>query len=661
VKLLNRFRIKAKLLLLVALSAISLIAATLAGAAFLHDRMLTDRVDKLRSVVETAAGLAKSLEDDAAAGRVTHDEAIARFRQNMRSMWFDNHADYLLAATMDGIFIVNAAAPKIEGTRGTKDKNGNMIVDMFLSAVKSGDEGFVRYLYPKPGQTELQPKLAYVMRFKPWNAFIATGVYIDDIDTEYAGILAKLGLLDLGILVVVGVIALAVSGDIAGALGSLESKMAQLAKGDLAVEITEGARTDEVGDMARAVAVFKANAIIKNELEEAQERAQAAQLRRQEEIAQLVGFFGRSVGGVFTTLSETSANITESSTALEESATETGSETALALTEAGQTALTVQTVAAASQQLSVSISEIGRQASDSQRISTAAMRQSDEVVAKVGELRDAARQIGTVVELISSIAGQTNLLALNATIEAARAGEAGRGFAVVATEVKSLAAQTAKATEQIGGQIGAIQMATSRAADAIQEIAGTVREVNEIAVTIASSVVEQAAATQEIARSVDLVSSTTASIARSIERVKGVVTGNGATASEVRRTAATLASESGSLSDEVTDFLAALKGLSDGGHLLSYEMNNPATVVLDGRTIAGRVIRMSPGTALFVGSLAAAAGTSLELRIEGFDSPIRARFVDAGADGIHLQLPLGHAQLNATAQTLARLGLKSAA
>jgi hypothetical protein len=333
----------------------------------------------------------------------------------------------------------------------------------------------------------------------------------------------------------------------------------------------------------------------------------------------------------------------------------------LALNEAGQTAQTVQTVAAASQQLAASIGEIGRQAGESQRISTAAMQQSDEVAIKVGELRDAAQQIGAVVELISSIAGQTNLLALNATIEAARAGDAGKGFAVVATEVKSLAAQTAKATEQIGGQIGAIQMATARAADAIQEIAGTVREVNEIAMTIASAVVEQAAATQEIARSVDSVSGTTANIARTMERVKGVVTGNGATASEVRRTAANLASESGTLSDEVTDFLAALKGLSDGGQLLSYEMNNPATVILDGRTISGRVVRMSPGTALFVGSLVAPAGASLELRIEGFDSPMRARFVNAGADGVHLQLPLGHAQLHSTAQALARLGLKSAA
>jgi methyl-accepting chemotaxis protein len=375
----------------------------------------------------------------------------------------------------------------------------------------------------------------------------------------------------------------------------------------------------------------------------------------------LVGFFGRSVSGVLTALSAASQNMTQSSTALEQSASDTGTQTKLVLNEIEETAQTVQTVAAASQELSASIGEIGRQASQSQHITTAAIRQSDEVVEKVAELRTAAERIGSVVELINSIAGQTNLLALNATIEAARAGDAGKGFAVVASEVKSLAAQTAKATEQIGGQIGAIQAATVRAAEAIQGIAGTVRQVNEIALAIAAAVVQQTAATAEIARSVELVSGNTANVARSMERVRGVVDGNGATASEVGRTATTLSSESGTLSDEVKDFLAALGELGDSEQLLTYEMNAPATVVLDGRTITGRVIKMSPGTALFAGPLSAAAGAPMELRIEGFDRPMHVRFVETGGGGVHLQLPLDHEHLNNAAQTLARLGLKVAA
>jgi methyl-accepting chemotaxis protein len=457
------------------------------------------------------------------------------------------------------------------------------------------------------------------------------------------------------------VLALVIGRGITVPLTGMTSAMAQLAAGDRSVEVPARDNTDEIGAMARAVEVFKQEAIAKHALEEKQGRTQATQSRRQEEIGQLVGFFGRSVSGVLTALSAASQNMTQSSTALEQSASDTGTQTKLVLNAIEETAQTVQTVAAASQELSASIGEIGRQASQSQHITTAAIRQSDEVVEKVAELRTAAERIGSVVELINSIAGQTNLLALNATIEAARAGDAGKGFAVVASEVKSLAAQTAKATEQIGGQIGAIQAATVRAAEAIQGIAGTVRQVNEIALAIATAVVQQTAATAEIARSVELVSGNTANVARSMERVRGVVDGNGATASEVGRTATTLSSESGTLSEEVKDFLAALEELGDAEQLLSYEMNAPATVILDGRTITGRVIKMSPGTALFAGPLSAAAGAPMELRIEGFDRPMHVRFVETGGGGVHLQLPLDHEHLNNAAQTLARLVLKVAA
>ncbi len=289
------------------------------------------------------------------------------------------------------------------------------------------------------------------------------------------------------------------------------------------------------------------------------------------------------------------------------------------------------------------------------------MQQSEEVVAKVTELRTAADQIGTVVDLINSIAGQTNLLALNATIEAARAGDAGKGFAVVASEVKSLAAQTARATDQIGSQIGAMQAATVRAAEAIQGIAGTVRQVNEIAMAIAGAVVQQTSATQEIARSVELVSGNTANVTESMGRVQLAVSGSGENAADVRLTASSLATESGTLSDEVKDFLTALEDLGDGEKLISYNMNAAATVTLEGRTVTGRVTRMSPGTALFVGPLTASPGTVVELQVDGVNRALRARYIGATAAGVDLQLSLGHENLAYAAQALARLGLQVAA
>jgi methyl-accepting chemotaxis protein len=438
--------------------------------------------------------------------------------------------------------------------------------------------------------------------------------------------------------------------------------MKRLASGNEAVEIDGRDRGDEIGAIAEAVEMFKQNMIAKrlrDEKDAAERMAKAA--RRQEEIDQLVGFFGRSVGGVFKALSAASANMALTSSSLETSAADTGHQSRQVLDEVGQTSATVQTVAAASQELSASIDEIGRQASESSRISSAAMKQTDDVVAKVTALRGAAQQIGTVVELINNIASQTNLLALNATIEAARAGESGRGFAVVANEVKSLAGQTAKATDEIGGQVAAIQAATLGAAEAIQGIAGTVHQVNEIAVSIASAVVEQAAATQEITRSVELVSSTTASVAQSMTLVSNAVGSNGDSAAEVKRTAETLSAESGTLSNEVKDFLAALQDLGDGQALRILDLSAPATATINGSSIAGRVIKLSPGFALFAGALTAAPGTPLGLRIDGIDRDLPARFIEAGDGGVYLQLPLSHDHLTYMGQALTRLDMAAAA
>jgi methyl-accepting chemotaxis protein len=448
---------------------------------------------------------------------------------------------------------------------------------------------------------------------------------------------------------------------IARPISGMTAAMKVLASGNTAVDIPGHGQGGEIGGMAEAVEIFKANAIEKHKLEEREAVQQSIRARRQEEVDQLVGFFGRSVGGVFAALSAASTNMARTSSSLETSAADTGSQTQSVLNEVGQTAATVQTVAAASQELSASIEEIGRQASESSRISSAAMNQTDDVVAKVADLRGAAQQIGTVVELISNIASQTNLLALNATIEAARAGDAGKGFAVVASEVKSLANQTAKATEEIGGQIAAIQAATLGAAEAIQGIAGIVRQVNEIAVSIASAVIEQGSATQEITRSVELVSANTANVAQSMTLVSNAVGSNGESAAEVKRTAETLSAESGTLSSEVKDFLGALQNLGDGQKLRSLDLNAPATATIAGRDVQGRVLKLSPGFALFAGPLTAAPGTLLDLRIDGIDRHLPARFVEAGDGGVYLQLPLSHEHLAYMGQALTRLGLSAAA
>jgi methyl-accepting chemotaxis protein len=375
----------------------------------------------------------------------------------------------------------------------------------------------------------------------------------------------------------VGLLALLIARGIVGPLSRLTLGMKELADGNFGAVLPGLDRKDEVGDMAKAVETFKIKAEQKARDEaEVQTAGRAALTRRQEKMDQLIGLFGRNVSGSFKSLSGASADMSRTSNSLESVAQTTGNQATLVLGEVGQTSMNIQTVAAASQELSASISEIGRQATESAHGSTLAMQQAEDMVAKVEELRGAADQIGNVVKLINTIAGQTNLLALNATIEAARAGESGRGFAVVAGEVKALADQTAKATSDIASQVASIQAATNGAAEAIQGITTTIRGVNETAVAIATAVEQQGAATQEIARSIESVTANAASMTRSMQQVQGAVDATTGNAAEVKRTSAALSADTDRLSREVQEFLSSLGDLGESRQLCALDVNLPA-------------------------------------------------------------------------------------
>ncbi len=442
---------------------------------------------------------------------------------------------------------------------------------------------------------------------------------------------------------------------VVGPLKASIATMNRLAQGDLGADTPAPRSRDEIGEIMAALMVFKENAIEKHRLEDSQAAGRAASKARQEEINQLIGFFGRSMSGSFGSLSGASADMSRTSTSLESAAQITGTQATQVLSEVEQTSLAIQTVASASQQLSASIDEIGRQASESARGSSVAMQQAEDVVGKVDELRKAAEQIGNVVKLINSIASQTNLLALNATIEAARAGDAGRGFAVVAGEVKALAQQTAQATSDIASQVASIQAATNGAADAIQGISGTVRGVNETAVAIATAVEQQSAATQEIARSIEYVTTNAASVTRSMGQVRSAVDDTSGNAAEVKRTSSALSADTATLSAEVMDFLTSLRDLGEDRKLSALDVNLPATAIVNGKAVAGRVLKVSPGMALFDGPLQVAAGTLLELRIDSLGRPLQGRFVDRIGAGCQIQLLLNHDHLTFMEGAMTRL------
>jgi methyl-accepting chemotaxis protein len=339
----------------------------------------------------------------------------------------------------------------------------------------------------------------------------------------------------------------------------MTAAMMRLATGDNAVEIPARGNTDEIGDMARAVEVFKQNGIETARLTAAQEAERTAKEQRQMRLDTLTRAFevkaGELVGQVSSAATELQATA-QSMTGTAGQATQQATNVAAA---AEQASANVQTVAAAAEELASSITEISRQVAQSAKVAGKALEDAKRTDGVVQALAEGAQKIGEVVGLISSIAGQTNLLALNATIEAARAGDAGKGFAVVASEVKSLATQTAKATEEIARQITQIQTATKDAVDSIRGIGTTIGEISEIAAAIAVAVEEQGSATQEIARNVQQAAAGTQEVSSNIVGVSQGANDTGAAASQVLGAAGELSRQAEQLRSEVGLYITGVK------------------------------------------------------------------------------------------------------
>ncbi len=360
-------------------------------------------------------------------------------------------------------------------------------------------------------------------------------------------------------LAICGIGTLLMSSSVLKPILALNGVMERLSNHDLTVTVDGADRQDEIGSMARAVVVFKDNALERERIAAEQAEERLVKEQRANRLVELTRNFEDKVGQLVQSLSSAATEMQSTAQDMSGTAEKTNRQAMTVATAADQTSANVQTVSTATEELAASIKEIGRQVAQSSEMAGRAVEDAKRTDTTVQALATGAQKIGEVISLINDIASQTNLLALNATIEAARAGEHGKGFAIVASEVKSLANQTAKATEEISGQVTQIQVATKEAVTAIQGIGTMIGDINAIAAAIAAAVEQQGAATQEIARNVQQAAQGTQGVSANISGVNEAARDTDTAAQQVLQSAAELSRHSNDLSREVDTFLADVK------------------------------------------------------------------------------------------------------
>jgi methyl-accepting chemotaxis protein len=539
----------------------ALVAATILLVA--RSQLITERTEKAHAIVDAVWQVADTFQKEAAAGKMTNEEARKRFFAVSSAVWYEDHTNYVFIYDYDtGITVSNPGIPHLLGKdmREMKDAFGLPFAAMLIDIAKKG-QGSLRYSFLR-SSTDPTPldKVAFARGFAPWHLMIGTAEYMSDVDASFwsmaktaSAVIAALMLLSIAI-------AWGITRSVVKPLSGLRQRMASLSAGELDAPVANADRSDEIGEMARTVQVFRDAMIETNRLREEQsvgEQRQAQQ--RKIEMNRLADQFENEVGQIITQVSAAAGKLETSSTTLNKTTDTVDMVSQQASSASGEASANVHSVAAASEELASSVSEISRQVEASARIAGEAVEQAKKTDARVSQLSQAASRIGDVVDLIQTIAGQTNLLALNATIEAARAGAAGKGFAVVASEVKTLAEQTAKATGEISQQIADIQSATEDSVAAIKEIGATIGRISEISSTIASAVEEQGAATQEISRNVQRAAEGTSRVAGNISEVQRSASDAGEASSQVLSAAQSLSHDSNRLKQEVARFMTSVR------------------------------------------------------------------------------------------------------
>lgn len=557
--MLGNLRISSKLMIMMGLSALGIVAVAFVGLSALRSNLLEDRKAKLQDAVLLAKQAIELNYQNSKKTGLSDADALLRGQTLLRTLRFGKD-DYFYAITAQGV-VQTHPNPKVEGKNlyDAPDPDGVFFTKQQIELAARGG-GFVMFRFPRPGGTQPLPKVAYATEFTPYGWTLSGGIYLDDVDAIFWSQAGWIGGIVSVMLLLVVAMCFLLGRSIVGPIAGMTAAMRKIAQGDTETAIPALERRDEFGAMAKSVQVFKDNMVdaarLRGEQDELKKRSEAERLIL---LGRMADEFESSVRGSLDALTGAAVDLRSTSNGMSSAATEASHQASTVAVVAKQASANVQTVAAATEELSSSIVEIGRQVAQSTEVAHQAVDQANRTNVTVQGLSAAAQKIGDVINLISDIASQTNLLALNATIEAARAGEAGRGFAVVASEVKSLANQTAKATEEISAQVAAMQGATTEAVQAIESIGGTIGGINEITTAIAAAVEQQGSATKEIARNVQEAAQGTRQVSGNIGVVTRAAGETGTAAGRVLNSAEELNRQAAALRQKVDGFLANIR------------------------------------------------------------------------------------------------------
>jgi methyl-accepting chemotaxis protein len=515
--------LKAKFRIMVAAAAAGLVIVAGFWISNQHSVLLSEKMKKAASLIDVPYSVIAEQQQLESAGKISRAEAQAHALEAIRSMRYEG-ANYFWINDEHPTMIMHPLKPELNGKdlSSFKDPAGKLLFVECVEAARAPEGGYVFYLWPKPGKDKPVSKLSFVKAFAPWGWVIGTGIYIDDVEAAWRTSALKAGGLALACLVPLLAVSTATSRSITGATARMVALIGELAAHNLAVDdlaITSG---DELGKAGEALNRMKNH------------------LRT---TIQSIAVTAQHVATASEELSSTSQQISANSE-------ETSAQANVVTQAVQQVNQNLQSVSTGGEEMTSTIQSIATNAHEAATIASNAVQTAQAANATVGKLGDSSREIGEVIKVITSIAQQTNLLALNATIEAARAGEAGKGFAVVANEVKELAKQTAKATEDISRKIGTIQTDTKGAVEAIGTITGIIGQINDISGTIATAVEEQSATTNEMTRNV-----------ADAAKGSGEITHNIAGVAEAARGTSNSASESLKASNELAGMAAELHNL----------------------------------------------------------------------------------------------------